>query len=216
MSERCKSCNVAVPHNSNCPLCGKFLREGARTDRYPDTRPAGKTSPKKVLQFIFIAAGFISLFIDLFTSFRGWSVVVCGALVLAWYLALKPVFDRKPFGAFVLYDVILFCIYILVVDLIYDYTGWSLSYVMPSAVAAGITVMLIASFLKKVKWSEIGVHTISLTFLNLVFIILGLCGVHPYSGLCLIVGAYSVLCLFGMRYFLRRSFNEEISRKLHF
>lgn len=216
MSE-CRNCNVAVPYNSNCPLCGKYLNDGIRAQRFPVANTGRKVGAKKVLRFLFIVTGFITLFLDaLITQIQGWSFVPCAVLALVWFFVIEPAFDKKPFARFVLYDVMLLCLLTLMLDLQYTgYSGWSTSYVMPGAVAAGITLILFSSFIRKVKWSEVGVYVLTLALFNLAFVLFGIFRIIPYIELSIIVCAYSLICLFGMRYFLDKVFNEELHRKLH-
>jgi len=189
----------------------------ARAERFPISDARRKIGLKKVVRFLFLVSGFIVLFLDaLITEMQGWSLFTCGCLALVWFLVLRPAFAKKPFGLFVVYDVSLCSLLLFMLDVWFDgYAGWSTSYVTPGLVAAGITLILLCSCVRKVKWSEVGVHVLTLAFMNCVLLLLGILGLIPYMGLCFIVGAYSVICLFGLKYFLVRAFNEELRRKLH-
>ncbi|HHX72653.1 MAG TPA: hypothetical protein GX701_06995, partial [Clostridiales bacterium] len=163
MSDRCKSCSVRVPYNSNCPLCGKFVQEGDRTLRYPTPVTGRKVSAKKILRFVFLVLGFVCLFIDWFaTGFQGWSAIVCIGLFLSWVVVIKPIFDRHPLGIYILYGVLLISVFLLVIDFRTGFTGWSISYVTPSAIAGGISVLMFSALIRKVRWNEIGVYIITL------------------------------------------------------
>jgi len=216
MSELCKNCGVTAPHNSHCPLCGRFLREGERAERFPVPKRSRRSTAKKVLRFCFIAAGFAVIFLDAFVArLQGWSLAACASLALAWVVIFRPVFARPAFGMAVLLDAAALCLFSLSLDFIYGYTGWSIAYVMPSAAAAGITAVVFGSLIKKLRWGEVGGHVVTLSLMNVAFLVLGLAGLHQDVRLSVIVAAYSALCLFGMKYFLNKAFDEEFKKKLH-
>jgi predicted nucleic acid-binding Zn ribbon protein len=211
----CKSCGVAVPHNSHCPLCGRFIRETESAERFPEA--SDKTAgTKKIMRFIFIVTGIVLLFIDLIMpDFRGWSVIACAVLCLIWFTFFKPFFDSKPFGLFILYDVLLVWLTSLLIDIMSGYLQWSLAYVWPSAIIAGITVILFSSIIGRLKWSVIGTPLIIMTVLSAAMLVAGYCGLYTYMRLWFISALYSAISLFGLKYFLKRAFNEEMSRIFH-
>ena len=211
----CKSCAVRVPYNSHCPLCGRFIREAQPAERYPaaSDRTAGA---KKIMRFIFIVSGIIMLFIELILpNFLGWSIIACSALCFVWFTVFKPIFDSKPFGLFILYDVLLLWLTTFLIDAMSGYLKWSLEYVWPAVIVAGITVILFSSIIGKLKWSVIGTPLVIMTALSVTMLVAGYCNAFSYMRLWLISTLYSAFCLFALKYFLRRAFNEELSRIFH-
>jgi hypothetical protein len=204
-----------VPYNSHCPLCGRFIRETQPAERYPAA--SDKTAEtKRILRFIFMVAGIIMLFIELILpDFSGWSVIACSALCFVWFTVFKPIFDSKPFGLFILYDVLLLWLTTFLIDIISGYFKWSLEYVWPAAVIAGITVILFSSVIGKLKWSVISTPLVIMTALSVAMLIAGYCGLFSYMRLWFISALYSAICLFALKYFLKRAFNEELSRIFH-
>lgn len=211
----CKSCGVTVRYNSHCPLCGRFIRETQPAERFPEA--ADKTAgAKKITRFVFIVAGIVALFIELILpSFSGWSIIVCSSLCLVWFTVFKPIFDSKPFGFFILYDVLLFWLTALLFDIVTGYFKWSFQYVWPSAIIAGITVILFSSIIGRLKWSVIGTPLIIMTVLSATMLVAGFCNLFEYMRLWFISALYSAITLFGLKYFLKRKFNEELSRIFH-
>ncbi|HHX71948.1 MAG TPA: hypothetical protein GX701_03340, partial [Clostridiales bacterium] len=60
-----------------------------------------------------------------------------------------------------------------------------------------------------------GVYIITLAVLNGLLLVLGLFDLHPSNGLIFVVAAYSLICLFAIKYFWNRDLKEELNRRLH-
>ncbi len=212
----CKACNVAVLYNSHCPLCGRFIRQTESAERYPEASDRTARA-KKIMRFIFILSGIVLLFLDfIIPHFMGWSFIGCAALSFIWFTIFKPIFDSRPFGLFVMYDVFLLCLTTLIIDIYAGYTAWSISYVWPAAIIAGITVILFSSVIGKLKWSVVGTPLVVLTVLAVGMLIAGVAGLFDYHRLWFITVLYSAVTFFALKYFLRRAFSEEIGRLFHF
>jgi len=213
---KCQNCGVVVDHNSNCPLCGKYLASGDRSDLYPQYFEKHALSAKRILRFIFWLIVLLSVFLDLFIGFEGWSITVSISAIITWIVIFKPIFGNRSIGLYVMYDVFALSALALWID--YKYSGmllWSIDYVISGIIGVAITFVLISAMIRKNKWSEVNVYLISLALLNLIILILGWTNVHTYNGLALIIAVYSVVAIISMRYFLKKAFYAELKRVFH-
>lgn len=213
---KCQNCGVKVANNSNCPLCGKYLGGDIRSTLYPSYFEKHTLSAKRILRFIFWLIVILSVFLDLFIGFEGWSITVSIAAILIWIIIFKPIFGKRAFGVYAMYDVVSLSALSLWID--YKYSGmvlWSVDYVISAIIGVAITVILISATIRKNKWSEVNVYLISLAFMNLIILILGWTNVHTYNGLALIIAVYSVITIIAMRYFLKKAFYAELKRVFH-
>ena len=211
-------CGIEVNNNSNCPFCGRRVCDGVRAKNYPTYYISREARARKIVKFLLLSAGMIVLFLDIATSFKGWSIVACAGLVLLWFALFKPIFDKSSFAVVVTYCALMAYLWIIVLELVADsgYRGWASSYVMPGITAFGITLILFAASVKKtVKWSEIEIYIVILTLMNGVVAILWLVDIAPSILLCVIVGLYSIICLLGMRAVLGKKFSEGIKKTMH-
>ena len=146
-----------MPHNAHCPLCGRLIRDGApEAELYPEVTDKRSVS-KNILRFLVIVGSLVAVFIDFITggSF-GWSLIVAASLVCLWFLVFRPIFYAKPFGSFIVADVLVLWAASFAVDFIYGFSRWSITFVWPAVVGAGITVVLFCSLIGRLKWSVVG------------------------------------------------------------
>ena len=216
MNKFCVTCGVSVPHNAHCPLCGRLVNDGMpEAERYPEAADKRSVS-RNVLRFIAIAAALVAASVDFITggSFR-WSAIVAASLVCVWFLVFRPVFYSRPFGNFLVADVLALWAASLGVDVCYGFTRWSITFVWPAVVGAGITAVLFCSLFGRLKWSVVGTALVVFAALCVIMLPLGFFGVYPNTKLWLILGLYAALCIFGLKYFLRRRFDEKLRGLFH-
>ena len=213
---RCVACGVAVPHNAHCPLCGRLIAEGVpESETYPVVADK-RFLARNILRFIAIVGSAVSFFVDfLLSGTVSWSCIVAASVVCVWFCLFRPVFYARPFGTFVVADVLVVWAGSLAVDYIYGFLGWSIAYVWPSAVCAGITLVLFCSLFGRLKWSVVGSTLVIFAALCGIMIAAGYLGVPLHRKLWLILVVYDAVCIFGLRYFLSRMFGEKLEGLFH-
>ena len=140
---------------------------------------------------------------------------VAASLVCLWFLVFRPIFYAKPFGSFIVADVLVLWAASFAVDFIYGFSRWSITFVWPAVVGAGITVVLFCSLIGRLKWSVVGSTLVVFAALCVIMIPLGFLGVYPNTKLWLILGVYDALCIYGLKYFLSRQFDEKMEGLFH-
>ena len=210
-------CAARVLHNSNCPLCGRFVRDGERAEHYPAYEMTRPVKVRYLLQFLFLVAGGITLFVDFIVGFYGWSIHAVVGLLMLWFMVFKPIFAQMGMAAVIVRAVVLICLWAAGMDIWGGaaFDGWPSSFLMPGTVALGITMVFFFSLVRTVKWSEVGVYVFSLTLINIVFLILGLFNVIPNMVLILSVLMYSIICLFTMSWFFKKRMITGFKKRLH-
>lgn len=212
---RCLHCGVDVPYNARCPLCGRFIRNTAASERYPAAKDK-RAGTKSVLKFIFIVTGVSALLIDaMLSSFCGWGAIVAGVLLCAWFVVLRPVFVSRPFGSCVMAAVSAVMLTSVAVDIVFGFLRWSITYVWPAAVAAGISCILLCSLIGRMRWSLVGTPLITFSGVSLVMFVIGLFRLYPNNILWILLTIYSAGCIFGLKFFLNKPFSEDLKRTFH-
>lgn len=213
---RCVTCGVAVPHNAHCPLCGRLIAEGVpESETYPVVTDK-RFLTRNILRFIAIVGSAVSFFVDfLLSGTVSWSCIAAASVICVWFCLFRPVFYARPFGTFVVADVLVVWAGTLAVDYIYGFSGWSIAYVWPSAVCAGITLVLFCSLFGRLKWSVVGSTLVIFAALCGIMIAAGYLGMPLHRKLWLILVVYDAVCIFGLRYFLSRMFGEKLEGLFH-
>lgn len=208
-------CGITVLHNSNCPLCGRHIRDGNRADHYPEYVITNRVKVRNLLKFLFLVSGAICLFIDFIVGFSGWSIHCVVGLTITWFMVFKPIFAQIGIAAVIVRGTALVCLWAAGMELWGGpaFKGWPSSFLMPGAVALGITLVFFFSLIRTVKWSEVGVYVLILAMFNVIFLILGLFNIIPQIVLILIVLMYSIMCLFSLRWFLKKRFSMGFKKR---
>lgn len=213
---RCVACGVTVPHNAHCPLCGRLIADGVpESETYPVVADK-RFLARIILRFIAMVGSAVSFFVDfLLSGTVSWSCIVAASVVCVWFCLFRPVFYARPFGTFVVADVLVVWAGSLAVDYVYGFLGWSIAYVWPSTVCAGITLVLFCSLFGRLKWSVVGSTLVIFAALCGIMIAAGYLGVPLHRKLWLILVVYDAVCIFGLRYFLSRMFGEKLEGLFH-
>lgn len=224
---KCGNCLMDVIENkTNCPLCGKFLKEQEAGDdnggaiissTYPKVERIKKNNlAKHTMLFIFIAVSLVSLFVDYSVSGQlTWSIIVAAGLYAAIMFIGVPFITNKCISRYILDDVFWCSVLVVVVDYSTSKTGWALSIVVPALIAGGFTLILIIALTKKQIWSQSGVYMLELIFMNIFVLILGFLDFYPYIYASAASLLYCFICLLGMKFFLDGVLKNELSKRFH-
>lgn len=163
----CAWCGVQVePGHLSCPLCSGDLSEGERP-----TLPASQafareheavSSPEDLLKrrlgmaaavlgAVLVPSALVCVLIDVIYGGQGWSRLVVALMMLAWGLGIAPrLFFRKPL-VIGLVDVALVGLFLVAVDLMGPWQGWSLRLGIPILVAVALGVVLVWLALRRYR-----------------------------------------------------------------
>ena len=214
----CPNCKIRVGGApAYCPLCQSQLLGEPEAPLWPRVMPETRsfTLFYKIFAFLLLSAALISVAVDYWFGWLGWSVVVV-VCVAAFLFTLRVAMRTYQSVPRLLFQLLLA---VSIVTVICDfYTGWdgfSLRWVAPILCSVTLILNFILSFVKR-GFAENG----------LVYLLMNiLLGAVPYLGVwllweetpvawvvCLLISAITFL---GLVVFQGRTLGRELHRRLH-
>ena len=219
----CEDCHVAVknPEKEFCPLCGGGLlpvpADGGFIEvhnPYPDLsgRRVKDNLIQKVFLFITLFGCAMSVLVNwLTTPGFWWSLVVLAASAYCW-ITIPPLLRRGAnYATRVVWQVIFSAMFILAVDAVVGYSGWSVTYVIPGLLNAGILGIGLLALLSRASHQQYLFSQVCMGVFALVPLVLYLLDIAQNLVLVLVtagMGVASILAtlVFGDKEELRRRF----------
>lgn len=217
----CRQCNVDICDDTQiCPLCRCVIEwEGEMEDSYPDIRLRARKLNLAVRIFLFLAILTEVLLVYLnwrfFPEIR-WSVISGVGLAYLWFIARFAVLnDNAGYRLKFLTLTFLGILYVILIDCVIGYRGWSVNYVLPSALLFVDAAILIIMFLNRRSWQSyimLELFMIVLSMLPFVLMFFGIVTEVFLNGLAL---AASVLLFLGTLIIGDRRAKSELRRRFH-
>lgn len=222
----CNACHVHVQTASSfCPLCGTELLPGEAPkinpppNMYPDLSKAKARYDlvTRILLFISIFGCAISVLINLLVMPRFlWSLIVVASVVYCW-LAIPPMVRRGVnFASQIVVTVLLTSTLAIALDFIIGYRGWSVTYVLPALLSAGIAATAIMALFNRTNWAQFVLYQVLVGvfgFLPLVFYMVGLA---QNMVMVLVTAGLALASLLITLIFGDRTIKSEFKRRFHF
>ncbi len=217
----CEKCNVKLTGEITiCPLCrgpltGEADREGNAYPDIPLTR-----NPYwflvRLLALATVAAGSVSLAVNVIFPERGWwSLVVIAGLLSGWLtvgIAFKK--RRRPLKSLLWQECIVSAI-VFGWDYGTGYVGWSIDYVLPVLYTCMTFAMFVIARLTHLRVQDYLLYLLLNSLIGLIPAALLLAGVtrmiHP-SVICTVV---SVISLSALILFVGTALKDEFIRRMH-
>lgn len=218
---RCRSCALEVEGDwTHCPLCGTALQGKGAASPYPAV-PL-RFSRRRVLRVLALTSlGVIALSFLAQLLFRhdeeslGALRSVWLGVVATWLVVLMAVSKRRNLAKFIVYLVVAAGGVSVYWDFLAQWSGWSLTYVVPIVCAASIVGLLITVRLIRMELADYVVYsglTVLLGLTPLVFLALGWVGAALPSLIC---GALSVLAVVLLLSLRGGAVRHELAKRLH-
>lgn len=182
---------------------------------YPTAKPLSfwRRNRLSIWRGLFILAGYVCLIVNMLTGGVAWSIIVTGALMLAWIvLFYRPQVESTPIKK--LCDIaIAVCLYLFLLDSVLN-TDLS-EYVVPivffgDLILIGLYFML---FFRRQKRNFLPLF--ELILVGLVSTLLALAGVRSLHWPMIVVGGVSLGLLILCFVFFRKPLAEELRKKFH-
>ncbi|MBR1633651.1 MAG: zinc ribbon domain-containing protein [Lachnospiraceae bacterium] len=136
---KCHHCGVEIKDaTETCPLCQGVLEIGGEAEwNYPDIFGQRKKLGicRRIVLFLALVAAVLCLYIDFHMKDKmHWSFIAAGGILLGtmvFYLMTDPVAGYRKRSIFTLFGSFA---YILFIDIVTGFAGWSVNYVLPGAI----------------------------------------------------------------------------------
>lgn len=226
----CTNCKVHISTKTDyCPLCHKKLAgDGVEcTQTFPKMKkPLSNTKKKWKLAF-YIACPLImgtTVLINLLT-YNGvlWSVIDILALMYLWIFGMWSFNKDAALGKKIIVNTIAINILIVGINIFgYNLTTlpnhfWSLTYVVPFVMIAGMLASNIASFIKSHNIKDFFFSQVSICFMAIGVFVMAVCGfvteIYPAAILLSIALLTLMRCVLVTK---RKALQEELKRRFYF
>ncbi len=221
----CNACHVQVRAQQDyCPLCGGMLEKAecpgslAAVNPYPDLRSrlAKFSLWRRILQAATLFCCLFSLLVNLLVTPQfWWSLFVLAGAAYCW--ALIPALLRRGVNLArqIVYQVLLTCLAVVLIDLIAGYRGWSVSYVIPAVLSAGILATGLMAAFRPSAWSIYVYYQVLVAAFGFAPLVLYLVGLAHSLVMVLLPAGLGMASIILTLLFADRSIKNEFVKRFH-
>lgn len=224
--KECNACRICVanPHQAFCPLCGEELTEGAAPacalprNPYPDL--AGRLVQynfiMRLLLFLTLLGCGISVLVNLLAA-PGflWCLIVIAAAGYCW-LIIPPLLRRGVnYATRVVWQVLFTSALVVALDFIIGYQGWSVTFVIPSLLNAGILALALLAAINRTNWVQYVFAQVLVGVFSFVPLVLYLFGISQNLVMVLVTSCLGLASILITLVFGDRTIKSEFKRRFH-
>ncbi len=219
----CNICKVIIENGlSTCPLCKRktIKHHGLAENDFPAQTLINEDiniNIIKVLIFIFIALAGTNIVLNLTFSFEIiWAPYFIIALFYAYLLLRMAMKYYKNIGNVVIINVIMLSIMGFILDMYLGFSNWSINYLIPFVILAGIIALTIFIMVKPTNLIEYFIYMLLIAFFGIILLVLMWCGVVTIKLPSIITVFISLLSIIGMFIFGDNRAKNEFIKRFHF
>jgi hypothetical protein len=204
-------------------LCDRGLEnEGDSTTVYPSYEKSYQQIKAftiyKLYLFITIAGMAISLTINMLmlkTIPFVWSPIVIVGLLYVWVIIRNTVISKMHIGGKILILFIASAVFVLFLDIYFDFSKWSTNYVIPFLIALSTMVITIIALAKKSIWNDYMGYLLATFFISLCPVLLFILRLANVLWPSVSAILYSLLTIIGLFVFSDQKFKDETKKRFH-
>lgn len=218
---RCLQCNVEILDNTQiCPLCKCVVEQEEQMENaYPDIRFRVRKLNLAVRIFLFAAILIEVLLVYLnYKFFDGiwWSVISGAGFAYLYFIARFAILnDNAGYRSKFLLLTFAGIIYVILIDYVIGYHGWSVNFVLPGGLLFVDVAILFVMFLNRRNWQSYIILEISMIFLSMLPLILIWMNIVTESFISWFAFAVSVLLFLGTLIIGDKRARNELKRRFH-
>lgn len=218
---RCRQCNVEILDNTQiCPLCKCVVEQEEQMENaYPDIRFRVRKLNLAVRIFLFAAILTEVLLVYLnYKFFNGiwWSVISGAGFAYLYFIARFAILnDNAGYRSKFLLLTFAGIIYVILIDYVIGYHGWSVNFVLPGGLLFVDVAILFVMFLNRRNWQSYIILEISMIFLSMLPLILIWMNIVTESFISWFAFAVSVLLFLGTLIIGDKRARNELKRRFH-
>lgn len=219
----CNRCKVVVENDlDHCPLCKqKTLRrnETAEND-FPVQKIVGEDTIHiimRVLVFVFLIVIAANLVLNLTFNFKFvWAPYSIVVLFYAYLLIRTALRTYKNIGTIVMINVYMLSILSFILDVIMGFSRWSINYVIPIVILAGIIALIVFICIKPTHFLTYFIYMLMIGLFGVTLLILLWANIVTVKTPSVITAVVSLLSIVGMFMFGDKSAKNEFVKRFHF
>lgn len=218
---KCKQCNIRILDKTHvCPLCKCVVeQEEQMKNVYPDIRFRTKKLHLAVRIFLFIA-----IMVEVFLVYMNWkyqpefwwSGITGAGFAYVYFVARFAVLnDNAGYRAKFLTLTFFGVLYVILIDYIIGYHGWSVNFVLPGGLLFVDVFIIISMLINRRNWQSYIMLEIAMIFLSAIPLILMQFDVVTENFISGVAFAGAVLLFLGTLIIGDRRARNEIKRRFH-
>ncbi len=217
---RCHHCGITISDvTQTCPLCkGVVEISGDTGDTYPDIPQLRKKLAivRRGVVFACLVAIALMIFIDYHTSDGlGWSMIAAGGTLLGLVTFILMTDPNAGYRNRSLITIALSVAYIIMIDYVTGFRGWSVNFVIPGVIFLFNLSLLILMFFNKRSWYSYLIYQILAILAGAVPIILIYMHIVTFPVLSELAFGSSVFLFIGTLLFGGRMALDELQRRFY-
>lgn len=228
MSKKCAHCGVTILDDTEyCPLCHHVLKKDDDSadenknevlNLYPDIAEVVRkiTIARRILAYLAVAIGIICIFIN-YRNYNGklWSIIVIYGLI--YIVIIVSLFSSERLLAYGKVGWVSFfaLVYTIVIDAVFGFTRWSVTYVLPSWLILMNVVLVIFMIVDHAKFQSYILQEVNFVVMSVVLYILVRVGILQDVALAEISLMISILFFLGIVILGGRAAHTELARRFH-
>ena len=218
---RCQKCNVIIlDHTDRCPLCKHVLEEdGTSTeDMYPNAIAGTKRVRFQENLFILLSIMIDCLLVSINYNADPqvpWSIVAGLVFIYANIVFRLAIVGKSGYMFKTISLIILAVAMMLGIDYVTGYRGWSLDFVVPSAILVVDLVIFLLILINRRNWQSYMMTEILTIMLSLIPVILRLMGMIHFKYLVWIAFGTSLFLFLGTLILGDQRARTELTRRFH-
>lgn len=225
---KCRNCHVTILDPTLvCPLCHSVLEaetgEQEESGEYaPGMYPDVKDVTRK-LNFVVKLYTFLSIVIEAglivinYVTFSGlWWSAISGIGILYFYITLRYSIQKNSgYKRVILTQIIAGVLLTIAIDFIVGYRGWSVNFVVPSAILLIDLAIVILMLVNMANWQSYILLQMMTVILSIVILIFWKVGIIKYPVVTIVAAAVSAVLFAGTIIFGDRRAKNELKRRFH-
>lgn len=220
--KECKKCRVEVLDDTMvCPLCNSVLEvtgEEQESNGYPNVKAVARKLNFIVRLYSFLAIITEAILIIVnYLNFNGiWWSAISGISILYFYVTLKYSLQKNNgYKTVILIQIVGAVLLVIAVDNIVGYRGWSVNYVLPSAVLLLNGTIIMLMIFNMSNWQSYILMQILTVIVSFVCILLWRFEIITSPATTFAAMAVSLCLLLGTLIFGERKAKTELKRRFH-
>lgn len=219
---KCKNCQVKILDETLvCPLCSSVL-EGEGEEGYVPMYPNVKNKVRalnlivKIYTFLAIILEVTLIIVNVRTFHAVWWSAISGIAILYLYITLRfSIQKNKGYRRTILIQVIGGTLLTIAIDYIVGYRGWSVNFVVPSAILLLDLAIFILMMVNKSYWQSYIMMQIFTVLLSIMVLIFWNRGIIWHPVVSIVAASVSAALLLGTLIFGDRRAINELKRRFH-
>lgn len=219
----CNRCKVIVENDlDNCPLCKQktLKRNETAENDFPIQRIVGEDTISRIMRilvFLFLVLIGTNIVLNLTFNFKFiWAPYSIVVLFYAYLLIRTALKTYKNIGTIVMINVYMLSIMGFILDMILGFSRWSINYLIPIVISAGIIALIIFILIKPTNFLTYFIYMIIIALFGIILLILLWADIVTVKTPSVITAFVSLLSIIGMFMFGDKSAKNEFVKRFHF